>query len=87
VLLMVALEDHIEEKVVLDVLDPVCLYLFIYVEVKTWTIDLKINVLLVTCITRCITSPATLKTWTTCFGLYVQESFFLHEHDDAKYGR
>ena len=41
VLLMVTLEDHIEEEVVLDVLDPVCLYIFIYVEIKTWTIDFE----------------------------------------------
>ena len=37
VLEMVVLEDHIEEVVVLDVLDPVCLYTFICVEIKTNT--------------------------------------------------
>ena len=37
VLEMVALEDHIEEVVVLDVLDPVCVYTFICVEIKTNT--------------------------------------------------
>ena len=34
VLEMVALEDHIEEVVVLDVLDPPCVYTFICVEIK-----------------------------------------------------
>jgi hypothetical protein len=34
---MVALEDHMEEVVVLDVLDPVCVYTFICVEIKTNT--------------------------------------------------
>ena len=34
---MVALEDHIEEVVVLDVLDPACVYAFICVETKTNT--------------------------------------------------
>ena len=35
VLEMVSLEDHIQEVVVLDVLDPVCVYTFICVEIKT----------------------------------------------------
>jgi len=43
VLLMVALDDHIQVVVVLDVLDPVCAYTLICVstlfETKTWTID------------------------------------------------
>jgi hypothetical protein len=34
---MVALEDHIEEVVVLDVLDPPCAYTFICLEIKTNT--------------------------------------------------
>ena len=34
---MVSLEDHIEEVVVLDVLDPPCVYTFICVEIKTNT--------------------------------------------------
>ena len=34
---MVALEDHMEEVVVLDVLDPPCVYTFICVEIKTNT--------------------------------------------------
>ena len=34
---MVELEDHIEEVVVLDVLDPACVYTFICVEIKTNT--------------------------------------------------
>ena len=34
---MVALEDHIEEVVVLDVLDCVCVHTFICVEIKTNT--------------------------------------------------
>jgi len=34
---MVALEDHIEVVVVLDVLDPPCVYAFICVEIKTNT--------------------------------------------------
>jgi hypothetical protein len=37
VLEMVALEDHIEEVVVLDVRDPACVYAFICVETKTNT--------------------------------------------------
>ena len=37
VLEMVALEDHIQEAVVLDVLDPACVYEFICVEIKTNT--------------------------------------------------
>jgi len=39
VLLMVAPEDHIQVVVVLvlDVLDPVCVYTSISVEIKTWT--------------------------------------------------
>ena len=37
VLEMVALEDHIEEVVVLDVLAPPCVYTFICVEIKTNT--------------------------------------------------
>jgi len=37
VLEMVALEDHIEEVVVLDVLDPPCVYTFICVIIKTNT--------------------------------------------------
>ena len=41
VLEMVALEDHIQEVVFLDVLDPVCVYPFISVERKTWTIDFE----------------------------------------------
>jgi hypothetical protein len=40
-LLMVALEDHIQVVVVLDVLDPVCVYTLISVKIKTWTIDLE----------------------------------------------
>jgi hypothetical protein len=32
---MVPLEDHIQEVVVLDVFDPVCVYTFICVEIKT----------------------------------------------------
>ncbi len=35
VLLMVVQEDHIQEVVVLHVLDPVCVYTFISVEIKT----------------------------------------------------
>ncbi len=38
VLLMVVRENHIQEVVVLDVLDPVCVYT---VEIKTWTIDFE----------------------------------------------
>ncbi len=38
---MVALEDRIQEMVVLDVLDPVCVHTLISVEIKTWTIDLE----------------------------------------------
>ena len=34
---MMALEDHIEEVVVLDVLDPPCVYTFICVKIKTNT--------------------------------------------------
>jgi hypothetical protein len=34
---MVSLEDHVEEVVVLDVLDPTCVYTFICVEIKTNT--------------------------------------------------
>jgi len=41
VLLMVALEDHIQEVVVLDVLDPVCVHKLISDEIKTWTIDFE----------------------------------------------
>ena len=41
VLLVVVREDHIQEVVVLDVLDPVCVYTFISVEIKTWTIDFE----------------------------------------------
>jgi hypothetical protein len=37
VLEMVALEDHMEEVVVLDVLDPPCVYTFICLEIKTNT--------------------------------------------------
>ena len=37
----VTLKDHIQDEVVLDVRDPVCLYTFIYVEIKTWTIDFE----------------------------------------------
>ena len=37
VLEMVALEDHIKEVVVLDVLDPPCVYIFICVERNTNT--------------------------------------------------
>ncbi len=37
VLEMVSLGDHIEEVVVLDVLDPPCVYTFICVEIKTNT--------------------------------------------------
>ena len=40
-LLMVALRDHIQEVVVLDVLDPVCVYALISVDIKTWTIDFE----------------------------------------------
>ena len=36
---MVALEDHIKEVVVLDVLDPPCVYIFICVERNTNTSD------------------------------------------------
>ena len=40
VLQMVPLEDHIHEVVVKEeVCDPVCVYTFIYAEIKTWTID------------------------------------------------
>jgi hypothetical protein len=38
---MVALEDHIQEVVVLDVLDPVCVHKLISDEIKTWTIDFE----------------------------------------------
>jgi hypothetical protein len=41
VLLMVAPEDHIQVVVVLDVLDPVCVYTLISVEIKTRTIDFE----------------------------------------------
>ena len=41
VLLMVVREDHIQEVVFLGVLDPVCVYTFISVEIKTWTIDFE----------------------------------------------
>ncbi len=34
---MGVLEDHMVEVVVLDVLDPVCVYTFIFVEIKTNT--------------------------------------------------
>jgi hypothetical protein len=34
---MVMMEDHIEEVVVLDVLDPPCVYTFICVKIKTNT--------------------------------------------------
>ena len=34
---MVALEDHIQEVVVLDGLDPACVYTFMCVEIKTNT--------------------------------------------------
>ena len=37
VLLMAVREDHIQEVVVLDVLDPVCVYTFICFEIKTNT--------------------------------------------------
>ena len=37
VLEMVALEDHIEEAVFVDVLGPLCVYTFICVEIKTNT--------------------------------------------------
>ena len=37
VLEMVSVEDHIEEVVFLDVLDPPCVYTFICVEIKTNT--------------------------------------------------
>ncbi len=41
VLLMVVQEDHIQEvvTVILHVLDPVCVYTFISVEIKAWTIE------------------------------------------------
>jgi hypothetical protein len=39
VLLIVAPGDHIQMVRVLDVLDPVCEYTSISVEMKTWTID------------------------------------------------
>ena len=42
-LLMVALEDHIQEVVVLDVLDPVCVYTLISVEIKRGQSILKIH--------------------------------------------
>ena len=35
------MQDHIQEVVVLDVLDPVCVYPFISVEIKTWTFDFE----------------------------------------------
>jgi len=38
---MVALGDHIQEVVVLDVLDPVCVHTLISDEIKTWTIDFE----------------------------------------------
>ena len=45
VLLMVVLEDHSHEVVVLDVLlshlDPVCVCTLISVEIKMWTIDFE----------------------------------------------
>jgi hypothetical protein len=34
---MATLEDHMEEVVVLDVLEPTCVYTFICVEIKTNT--------------------------------------------------
>jgi len=40
-LLMVVQEDHIQEVVFLDVLQPVNTYTFISVEIKTWTIDFE----------------------------------------------
>ena len=40
-LLMVTLEDHIQEVVVLDVLDPVCVHKLISDEIKRWTIDFE----------------------------------------------
>ncbi len=43
VLLMVALEDHIQEVVVLDVLDPVCVYTLISVKIKRGQSILKIH--------------------------------------------
>ena len=38
---MVALKDHIQVVVVLDVLDPVCVCTLSAVKIKTWTIDLE----------------------------------------------
>jgi hypothetical protein len=45
VLEMVTLEDHIEEVVVLDVLDPVCVYTFIRLEIKTNTETVAVGML------------------------------------------
>ena len=41
VLLIVAQEDHIQVVVVLDVLDPVCVYTSTSAQIKTWTIDFE----------------------------------------------
>jgi hypothetical protein len=45
VLEMAALEDHIEEVVVLDVLDPACVYTFICLEIKTNTETVALGIL------------------------------------------
>ena len=42
---MVALEDHIEDLVVLDVLDSVCVYTFICLEIKTNTQTVALGML------------------------------------------
>ncbi len=49
VLLMVAPEDHIQEVVVLDILDPVrrCVFTLISVETKAWT-DFPVSLLIPT---------------------------------------
>ena len=39
--MMVTLDDHIQEVVVLDVLDHVRVYTLISVEIKTWRIDFE----------------------------------------------
>ena len=44
VLEMVVLEDHIEEVVVLDVVEPPCVYTFICVEIKTNTETVSLSV-------------------------------------------
>ena len=45
VLLIVAPGDHIQVEIVLDVLDPVCVYTFIRLEIKTNTETVAVGML------------------------------------------